>query len=108
MISLLSIQAIKSRDGVRKFGFTQNYCPIIGENSQRNRIFWHKKLGVSQPTINEDLRDKRIYGQSSAFAGRIRELLKEEGLPELTYLAGRLWTLEQMDDEIARLQKEGK
>ncbi|MCR3970813.1 hypothetical protein NUK55_06815 [Aeromonas veronii] len=67
-----------------------------------------KELGVSQPTINEDLRDTRIYGQSSAFVGRIRELLKKEGLLELTYFAGRFWTLEQMDDAIARLQNEGK
>ena len=70
--------------------------------------YFANKLGVSQPTINEDLRDSRIYGQSSAFVGRIRELLKNEGLLELTYFAGRFWTLEQMDDAIARLQKEGK
>lgn len=70
--------------------------------------YFANKLGVSQATISEDLRDSRIYGQSSAFVGRIRELLKNEGLLELTYFAGRFWTLEQMDDAIARLQKEGK
>ncbi|MFM5013647.1 hypothetical protein ACEUB2_13450 [Aeromonas veronii] len=66
------------------------------------------QFGVSQPTISADLRDTRIYGQSSAFDGRIKELLREEGMLELTYLAGRFWTLEQIEGEIVRLQKESK
>lgn len=88
--------------------FYSKLLPDYRGQQPEKQVFLAEKLGVSQPKINEDLRDKRIYGQFSAFAGRIRELLNEKGLPELTYLAGRLWTLEQMDDEIARLQKEGK